>query len=378
MPGMTTRRLALAIHRWLSLSVALLWLLQAFTGLFAVFHWEVDDATVRGVRRPLDFVAMERAVGELAPAGSGRRVASLWTTAASPNRYDVTIEAEAPGRSEAVRIDGAGGVLRRRTDGERWADGGWVDTLVTLHHNFLAGDLGSWIVGVSGALLVSNIGLGVWAAWPRAGAWRRALRPPSRGPASAKLHDWHRAVGLWAAAPAGLTVSAGVLLVFAGPLERLVAPTPEAPTLASTAPRTIGLARAVAIARERHSDAVVSGVRFPSAGDATWSLRLRLPGEAIRAYGESRVAVSALDGRVTQDMDARRAAPSRWAYNHLFAFHTGEIAGPLGRAAVFALGLWLVSMICLGVSLWAARRSLAKTPGRALHDGPAATLGSGP
>ena len=48
------------VHRWISLSVATLWVLQALSGIFLVFHWELDDALVAGPARPLDLERFSR------------------------------------------------------------------------------------------------------------------------------------------------------------------------------------------------------------------------------------------------------------------------------------------------------------------------------
>jgi len=42
------------IHKYLSLTMAVLWLLQAATGVLLVFHWELDDWTVSGPRKSLN------------------------------------------------------------------------------------------------------------------------------------------------------------------------------------------------------------------------------------------------------------------------------------------------------------------------------------
>ena len=70
-------------------------------------------------------------------------------------------------------------------------------------------------------LLLSNLTLGIIAAWPRTGQWKRALRPRRSKARVAELYSWHRALGLWAAVPALCLVSAGVLLAFESTTEQL-------------------------------------------------------------------------------------------------------------------------------------------------------------
>ena len=340
------------VHRWLSLAAALFWLIQAVTGVLIVFHWEFEDAGLGRAHRATDLVAIGRRLDQLAPPGSNRSIVSVWTSAGLPDRYDVTVSGS--NGESSVRIDGGGTVLRRIDPDEQSM---W-DTVVIIHHNLLASDAGSWIVGVSGVLLLSNILLGLWTAWPRPRGWRLALRPPgAQARRPARLYGWHRALGLWAAVPALLLAGAGVLLVFEdaagaaiGALPAL--PTTPAPVVQGPALPFASIAR---IALARYPGATLTAVIFPGGDAPNWKVRVRQLGELRRAYGTTALAI-ARDGRVLADADATRAPWNRAFMDSLFAVHTGEAAGLFGRLAVLATGLWLATMIVLGVLLWSVRR----------------------
>lgn len=334
---MTPRQAVVKVHRWLSLAAAVFWLVQALTGIFAVYHWEIDDAFVRGPHRATDFRAIERSV-------AGLKVSSIWTSAGFADRYDVNLE------DRVHRIDGAGNVLRVRRDGERWANGGYNATIVTLHHDLLQGDRGRTIVGITGILLISNILLGLMAAWPGAGQWLRALRP--RGGA----YGWHRASGLWLALPLLLIAFAGIMLAFEARSEAMLHAAIDAPEETSKAARTIGMAEAIDRARARYRDAVVSGIRFPSNANAVWRLTLRQRHEPRRAYGKTVVFVSAIDGRILADYDALTAPAGRRVFESLFALHTGEMFGTAGRIVSLVSGVGLTALMTFGVALWLRRR----------------------
>lgn len=364
---MTPRAAIVLVHRRASLLAALFWLLQSATGIFAVFHWEIDDATVPGAARELDLDAIERRAAALTPPESGLRIDSIWSTAAARNRFDVFLVGEPPASGRVVRIDGAGNVLRDREDSAHFAAGGWVDTLVVLHQSLQAGEAGKWLVGASGLLLLGNIVLGAILAWPRAGQWRRALRPGGTSPGPARLYAWHRALGLWAMLAAASLVAAGVLLAFEGATARLIAPAPvDPPPLALPAgsvPRP-GMAGAVQLALARYPGAALSGVGYPSADSAWWAIRLRQPGELRRAYGKTRVYVSAVDGSTVVDFDALAAPAGRRFVDSLFSFHTGEMGGRTGRLVAIGIGSWLAAMNLLGLALWSARRRLRQESAR--------------
>ena len=342
---MTLRAGVVVTHRWLGLIAAALWLLQAATGVFAVFHWEIEDAIAVGVHQPTDLAAIEQKLRGLAPN-------SMWATAGKPDRYDVYVE------GRVLRIDGAGNVLRIRRDDEKFSNGGFVETIVVLHQSLLAGDRGRWITGTSGLLLASNLLLGIIAAWPRRGQWKRAMKPLTAGSRIAKLYSWHRAFGLWLAVPALCVVTAGVLLAFDNLTESLLHPGPEEPaTIHSTIPPRIGFAEAIKSGMVRYPGSELSGVSFPSPENATWKITLKQRGELQRAYGKTRVFVSAVDGRVIANFNALTAPRARKFLDLLFPFHTGEMGGLAGRLAVMTIGIWLITMIVLGLALWQARMS---------------------
>src|SRR3546814_16935109 len=78
-----------------------------------------------------------------------------------------------------LRIDGTGHALRYRAPDERFGDGGVFVFVYDLHESLLSGARGEWLVGISGLLLLSNLGLGAVLAWPARGQWRTALRTRS-------------------------------------------------------------------------------------------------------------------------------------------------------------------------------------------------------
>jgi uncharacterized iron-regulated membrane protein len=347
------RRVLLCLHRWISLGFGLLWLVQAGTGLVMVFHWELEDAQVAGAHRPTDLNAIQARLAVLAPPGSGRRIVSVWTTAGAPDRYDVTV---ATGdRREAVRVDGAGDVLRAKDKSEN----GLIGDLVLLHQSLLAGAAGRWLIGISGLVLLVNLSLGLKMAWPRRGAWRRTLAPSPAPRLVPRLVAWHRAAGLWLAAPAVALICAGAALAYDDELRGLMhAEPPDMPAITPKGP-SIPFAQAVRTAEAAFPSSRLTAVRPPSAEDATYRVRLLAPGELRRAYGLSTVFVDANNGRVRAALAAADEPFGRKLMDSLYAIHTGEIAGLPGRLIDLIVATWLLAMIGLGGTLWLKRRARA-------------------
>jgi len=349
-PPRTARRSILAVHRWLSLGAAVFWLLQAISGILIVFHWETRDRSLSDIHRATDLAAIERRIDALAPAGSGEKVTTIWTSGGLADRYAIYLE-DRQGESRTVRIAGDGTILDA-PDGNADAI---MSFLVGLHHDLL-GSWGSWIVAISGLLLCSNIVLGLVAAWPKRGTWRRALTPPSRGPAAARLYGWHRAIGLWAAIPALAIAATGTAMKFEESLGKLVGAVPvELPAIAPTR-EPVGFAVAAGAALGAIPGSTLTQAAWPADDDATYRFRLHAPGEIRRAYGDSIVLVDANDGQVRGTFPIDEGAPARAFMSALFPIHTGEAGGLAGRLLSVAIGLWLATMIVLGFRLWLRRR----------------------
>jgi uncharacterized iron-regulated membrane protein len=357
-PGRMKSKLRV-LHRWLSLSVAVFWVSQALTGVFLVFHWEIGDALVAGPARPLDLGHFDATLRRLVDQKPGRTISSVWATAGRAGRYDVTVD-EPSGDSISVRMDGQGEILNERpADG--WADGGWVEKIVSFHQTLLAGDVGHRIVGVSGILLLTNIVLALKLAWPARGQWRRALLPPPARAIPAKLYGWHRALGLAIAPLALVTVACGTLLVFEDPVGEFIGAETPAPVQAENFDGTaaVGPGAAIATALARYPNSQLAGVKFPEADSPWYRIRVLQPDETRRVFGTTTILVGASTGRVLGDFDALTAPHARKFMEKLYPIHTGEIGGLVGRIMIIVIGVWLLTMITLGVSLWATRRAAA-------------------
>ncbi len=347
-PAPTHRRPILTLHRWLSLGAAVFWLLQALTGVLIVFHWEITDAGISSIHRPTDLAAIERRIDALVPEGG--KAASIWTAAGAPDRYNVYV-VDAEGTSASTRIAGDGTVLHAPKPDEESLMG----FLVGFHHDLL-GEWGSWLVSISGVLLCTNLILGIAAAWPKRGTWARALRPATRGPAAARLYSWHRALGLWVGIPALVIAATGTMLKFEDGVGDLVGAKPVAMPAVTPTGEPLGFAAAARAGLAALPGSTLTQVVWPKPDDATYRVRLRAPGELRRAYGGSYVLVDANNGQVRGIFPIGEASAANQFMSALFAVHTGEAGGTVGRILSIAIGLWLITMIVAGVLLWLKRR----------------------
>ena len=347
-------RLIVKMHQWLGLGAALLWLVQAATGVMLSFHFELDDAIVSTEHVATDLDAIDMRLSALADAGGDARVDWIWTTAGLPDRYVVSY-AGPSGDARMARIDGGGDILRDGGAG----DYSFLQFMRAIHLELLSGETGHIILGVSGLLLVTNLIFGLVVAWPKRGQWRNVLKPMSKGAPYARTYSWHRALGFWAAIPAIFIVGLGSLIMFEHQIrEATGAEEIELPANPATG-TPIALGRAVDIARDAIPGSRFVGTTLPSTADASYYAWMRAPGELYRddGYGGSLVVVDANRGDVRGVYPASEATGAAAFMGSLYPLHTGEAGGTLGRILAMAIGVWLVTMIVLGVLLWLRRRA---------------------
>ena len=346
------------IHRYLGLTLLSLWAVQALTGILMVFHWELDDAFIPGQHRSLDLAGLGERIDALRRERAPDVVTSVYPTGGATDRFDIYLQNE-DGDTDAVRVDGEGRILRERPLDHEFARTGLIQAAVILHQSLFAGDLGRALIGLSGLLLLTNIVLGLKLAWPAARQWSRALRPVTAHSPAATLYSWHRALGLWLALPAIVSITAGILLAFDSTVDRWLGTDAEPPQLSAAPPmpsQPIAPAVAMATALTRFPGSTLSGVRLPTAEAPWYRIRVRQPQELRRVFGTTTVYVSAAGG-VLAERNALSAPAARRFVDILYPVHTGEIAGIIGRATVLTIGTWLFGMLCLGTGLWSARRA---------------------
>ncbi|MBS0373844.1 MAG: PepSY domain-containing protein [Proteobacteria bacterium] len=350
------------LHRYLGLALLALWLIQAATGVLMVFHWELGDATAPGPSAPADWPALERRIDALAAEHPGSRVTSVYPTGGRDGRFDLFVEG-ADGAGQAVLVDGAGSEIGRWRSGGGLAGTRWLEAAVTLHQTLFAGHRGRLLIGASGLLLLTNLLLGLRLAWPARGQWGRALAFLRRGPATVRLHAWHRTLGLWLALPLLVVAGAGVLLAFDDAVEDwLVGAEPAPSILAVRSPPAVGPAHAVQLALDRFPDAIFSGLTMPSDERPWYRVRLRQRGEIRRVFGTTTVLIGLGNGMVEVANDPRGASWQRRFVDACYPVHTGEAAGLGGRLLALATALGLLTSIVLGGTLWWRRRSRPAPP----------------
>lgn len=352
------KRRLLTIHRYVSLSLALFWIIQALTGTILIYARTADDMAMGASARAVSSAGVDRTIAAI--GRSGATVHEYFVSGGVPGQIDILVEDRAEG-FRVWRVDGASGAVQRVS---AWNGPWWKLSLargaLLLHKSLLAGATGRIIVIASAAMLFVNILIALKLAWPMKRRWRSALVPARAGNAVVRSFSWHRALGLWVL-PFGLVITlTGLGLSFIPTLEQLTASRAALPPQCRTATAgpmpALSSARALESARQVFPDAGLVVVSLPRADRHCYVLQMRQPTEWRRIFGTSRVYVDARSYDVIGRWDATAAGLPARAVVALYTIHTGEWGGSAGRFATLVMGAGLLATIMLGLWLWWSRR----------------------
>ena len=349
-------------HRYLSLAVLAVWMLQAASGVILTFHRGLEDRIMGVSGKEADPAAIDRVFARI-NRDYGKPV-EMFAGGDGPGRFDVLLE-EKEARQIRVWIDAADG---RILGNDLWrgpfADQRWLHLTFEFHNSFLNGKIGKKVVSVSGLLLVTNLLLALWMVWPKRGKWRESLMPRRGLKGAPAIFVWHRALGLWFL-PIGVTLLlAGSIMIWRAELERAwgIGPIPPTQSVISTVNSTpLPPSTAIAAATARYPDGKLAVLVLPSEEKPWFLVRLTRPGELRRTLGTTIVYVDALTGEIRSAWSPVDAPKLAYVLDSLYAVHTGEWGGLPSRLLVLATGVWIITMIILGVALWLKRRRQYRT-----------------
>lgn len=328
----------------LGVGAALIWLLIAVTGVILAYHFEINDRIISPVETSKDLAGIERRIDAIEAAGGQAKVNWIWSTAGMKERFFLNYTA-ADGTLRNARIAGDGTVLLDMPEGKRTA----LEWVREIHLSLAAGKTGEWILTISGIALLMSLATGAVGLWRGSGRWQAALKPDGSG----ELGTWFRRVGLAGVIPAFVVVAAALVIHFEHSIEGPIGAPPITTPAIPPAGEGAGFAAAA-----RTAETAVPGSRFvggtmPTATDASFRLWVNQPGEYFRpdGYGGSLVVVNGNDASVRGAWPLQQASAAYKFMALPYPVHTGEIAGPLGRILVVLVGLWLATMVVLGLVL---------------------------
>ncbi|HEX6930089.1 MAG TPA: PepSY-associated TM helix domain-containing protein [Gammaproteobacteria bacterium] len=353
------RAAGIVLHRWLGLSVGLVFVVAGLSGALLAYAPEItgelfpviDGPAPSGWERHrvevLDRTQREHAPGEV-------------TLIRFPNREQGAYELYLADDTLEYRDAVSGEIVLTRTP--------FSDVLSfsrELHTHLLAGHAGERVLGWLGIAMLVLTATGLWLWWPRFGAWRFAFRRPRSRGLSPQLFWWHKTVGLVSLATLFFVTLTGVAMVFYYPAQAVLTALlgGEAPEV----PQTIPAGQASVI----DWDAVITNldetlpegrtVFFypPATPDDVLLFRKQMPGE-LHPNGRSFIAMTP-GGDVMHANDATQLGAGVRAAQAIYPLHAGKAGSETWRFVVFLMGLVPSFFFVTGLWMWRLqRRRLAR------------------
>ena len=348
---MAARSTLKTIHTWIGIASGVFLSVIALTGSMILFRAEFERAALPSSaaagegshRASLDDAARE--VAKLRPDAVVRRVRS---PAESGEPY--ILQVQSPGkRTERFAVDSTTARVLSTIQPN------WVDWMVDLHRNLLAGATGRSIVGGFGIVLflLSASGLLMWLSGAR--NWRAWISVRRRGSAVRFNYELHRAAGLWACAFLALISFTGIELAYPNTFRDAVQSLTGKPATVRS-PKTGGsesrlsLDEYVRLGRAAMPDGVPMELRLPEGAKGPIDVRLYRAGDL--APSGNHVYLDPATGSVVMvDRIADRPIGARFLAA-MSPLHYAQFGGVAVKIAWALFGLAPLLLFVTGLLAW--------------------------
>lgn len=347
----------LKLHRWIGLSVGLLLIVQALTGVSLVFRDEIERVIhpslivpVRPARVPvqalLDSVRSAHPKAKIAraefPVAADQAVMVRWTV--KDQRWQTAVD---PYDGHIV-LEGA--------------ENTWpLALLFNVHEQLLAGPVGEVIVGIEGLALMFMAGTGIAYWWPGRRRLKQGFRVKLDGSTDLRWRTLHRAVGAGVSVFLLLSAVTGVLMVWKDPVRDVLSSFTRverrpAPKVAERPGAKMIAVDALIAQAQRAYGAPLRQLRF-SSGERVVAVFLDSGARTIRPDGTTQVYYNAYDGTELGRYVAGSLPASSEFIDWIYTVHTGLWGGVLTKLILMLTGLTLAGMGASGLWLWYSRTS---------------------
>lgn len=339
-----TLRAARQAHRWIGAVLALFLLVISLSGTALI--WK--NNYVRLIFPQADQTFDTPAVIRLALAAEDAFGTDDILTTRFDRGTNLTRLSLRDGRAAYLAADGS--VLDVWSANDRPED--W---LLDLHHRFLSGTLGLYVVGGVGIATLGLIVLGMVAFWTARRGWRQGLR--LHGTARAQMQAAHRNFGIVVGLPLGVVILSGVVLTFPATARAVFLWSVDQDTYGEVFAQGVDdlegspeatWPRAINRAIDVFPNAQITGLSWPIDGNER-VIHLRDAPE-WNADGNSSVQITVPDGYMDLRIEAAELPGGERAYNFMTPLHTSRFGGWVYDVVQTIFGLGLAWLALLGLA----------------------------
>lgn len=372
----TLRHYWVTLHRWLGLTVGVLFCIAGLSGSVLVYYPEIDRAvnpdwvtpqssaparSMAEVLAAAEPIARGRFIHSVFPADEGFPVHRVWLTPSATDAsrfWEVLVDpgsAKVLGERQAVPVF----ELDRRN---------LVNTVYTLHFNLFAGPAGQTVVGLVGIVLLVSVISGLVLWWPRGRKWRQALTLKRGARGHRRNVDWHRLSGGYGAVLLAILAFTGVCLVFPDYVG-VVFPEDQAEPI--TPPRAaISPLGAPPSADQVMTQALkalpgsqITALWRPGTDGPDWYVTLREPTGIGAAGGRAHLWIDAASGAITKVERSNSGSTKTQFFAWQLPLHNGTAFGSAGRLAICIAGILPTILMVTGLAIYARKRAARRTHG---------------
>jgi len=354
------KSILLTVHRYISLAMVLVWILQGITGTMMVFKKEIMGLNFKTSHEKIDFSEVEKSLELMVSSNEKSRIPFVYASDNNFNNLNVYFVDKRDSWS-LIRMDAKGSILRTLPSNPEVMDAGFFELVLELHVKRFSGEIGKFIISISGILLLTNLLIGLKLAWPGRGTWLRSFKLTEKPIGRTGVYKWHRTLGLWFIFPAIIIIGAGTLMIWEDDLENIFGPNMPAPHITQITPSPekhfISMTKAIEIAQSLYPLAKVSFWTMASNQEPYYKVRLLQEEELPTTQGMTTLYIDAIEGKILANYNALKSPTGVKFLNSFYPIHNGEFLGIMGRIIVFLVGIWLTLMIVLGISLWWVKKT---------------------
>jgi uncharacterized iron-regulated membrane protein len=358
------------LHRWLGLILGTWFALVGASGAILVFGDAIDEwlnpallvSASRGPRLPAEAI-VERAHAAY-PLAEVERI-RFPAVHGEVFRLTLRLSSRRVGaeRAEVTFDPVTGAQLGTRSLERLGLDSPHaMRTLYEFHRNVLLGSVGSNVVGIAGALLLTSAITGFLVAMPRRrSGWRRVIGVKFRSGMTRMLFDVHRSLGSTLCVLLLLATLTGITLVYLNYVRDLVgvfsrvASFPVVPWRASERAPALSVQQIYDRVSRTYAGSTISEMHVPSKPTAGYLVYLRRD-EDIHRLGDTLVWVHPASGDILLERSSRNRSSGESVMHWLFPLHSGTAFGLPGRIAMCVTGVAPFVLVMTGLWVWSRKR----------------------
>lgn len=380
------RKLWLLVHRWLGITVGLVFVLIGLTGSVLVFDHAIDEWLNPKLLLSEGGEQKRSLADVIAAAEAGYDDSSTPAAAVSRPRVENGVwtvwfpkgDPESP-QFVAVHVD----PYTCEVTGQRVWGEDLMSWIYRLHFQLVAGRIGSILVGLIGVVVLVSILSGVILWWP---LWKNSWRAAFAIRRGKRFnYDVHKTLGICSAALLIVVTFTGVYMEFptvfvsvANTFTTVTEPHDELTSVRQESSPPLTPDQALEIASRTFPHATFDHLHPPQGDDGSYEVAFRQPDEIQQSFGRSQVFLDQYSGDIldVRSPDNFTAADAFFAWQ--FPLHNGEAFGLAGRWAILILGLTPAILYTSGMLVWMRKRRPKQALNRRIIEQPNANFWASP